>query len=146
MLAFAAAENVMGCDVPGVRLSVDGVAVTPAGRAESEMLTVPVNPLAATAEIATCWPEVPVVSESVFGLAAREKLGVGAAVTLSVMLAMCESDPDVAVRMRVLELADAVAPAVSVTDWGIPGLSVKDAGFAETPAGRPERTTATGVL
>ena len=40
-VAFAAAVRVMFCAVPGVRLSVDGLAVTPAGRPLTFTFTVP---------------------------------------------------------------------------------------------------------
>jgi hypothetical protein len=48
--APADADRVMDCGVPGVRASVDGLAVTPAGRLLRETLTVPVNPLRAVTE------------------------------------------------------------------------------------------------
>jgi len=75
-----------------------------------------------------------------------EKSGGGAAVTLSVKLVVCEIEPDVPMRVIVLELAGTVGAAVSVMVWGAPGLRIKDAGFAVMPAGKPERATATEAL
>ena len=43
------AASVVVCAVPGVRLKVAGVAVTPAGRPVMATATVPVNPLIAVA-------------------------------------------------------------------------------------------------
>ena len=65
--ASAAAVNVIDCGMPGVRVSVDGVAVTAVGRPDSEMLTVPLNPLMAVAEIEVCWPTPPVVTVKLAG-------------------------------------------------------------------------------
>jgi len=75
-----------------------------------------------------------------------EKSGGGAAVTLSVKLVVCEIEPDVPMRVIVLELAGTVGAAVSVMVWGAPGLRIKDAGFAVMPAGKPERAKATEAL
>src|SRR5216683_828400 len=144
--ASAAAANVMNCGVPATRLSVDGEAVTPGGRPESEMFAMPVNPLTATAETAVCWPGAPVASARLVGLRLSRKSGAGATVTLSVKLAVCEREPDVPVNVMVLGPADAVPSAVIVTVCGVPGVSLSDAGVAVTPAGRPEMTTDTGAL
>jgi hypothetical protein len=122
---------------------VEGVAVTPVGRAEIEMLMVLLNPFAATAETVVCWPEAPVVRVRLVGLMVREKSGGGAAVTLSVRAAVWDSEPEVPVTVRVLELVAAVAAAVRVMVCGAPGVTVTDAGAAVTPVGRPERATAT---
>lgn len=42
---FFAAVNTTVCAVPGVRMTVDGDASTPAGRPPTTTLTVPLNPL-----------------------------------------------------------------------------------------------------
>ena len=86
--AFAAAVNVIDCAVPGVRVSVDGEAVTPAGSPAIETLTVPLKPLTAVAETATCWPEAPVVIERLAGLTLSEKSGTCAAAMLSVTVVL----------------------------------------------------------
>lgn len=129
-----------------MRLRVDGAAVTPTGRTESEMLIAPVNPFIPAAVNVTFWPEEPVVRERLVGATVMEKSGGGAAATLSVKVVVCESKPDVPVSVIVLELAEAVGAAVSVIAWDAPGLRTKEAGFAVMPAGSPERTTATDEL
>ncbi len=65
--ASAAAVNRIVCGVPGASVSVDGVAVTSAGRPESETLTVPLNPLLPVANTEICCPRVPIVSVRVAG-------------------------------------------------------------------------------
>ena len=86
--AVAAAFRVMLCGVPGVRVKVEGVAVTPDGRAEIETLIDLLNPFATVAETAVCWPEAPAVRVRLVGLMAMEKSGGGAAVTLRVKVAV----------------------------------------------------------
>lgn len=73
--AFDAAVKVMVWAVPGVRASVEGLAVTPVGKPVNDTLTVPVKPLSAVAIIASCWPDAPAVSVSVEGEAVRLKSG-----------------------------------------------------------------------
>ena len=87
-VASAAAVSVMLCGVPGVRVRVDGETATPDGRGEIETLTELLNPFAAVAEIVVCWPEAPVVRARLVGFMAMEKSGGGAAVTLSVTVAV----------------------------------------------------------
>ena len=58
---------------PGVRVKVDGLAVTPAGSPLRETLTLPVNPLSAVAVTETVCPAAPTVRLRVDGEAARLK-------------------------------------------------------------------------
>ena len=87
-VASAAAAKIMVCGVPGVSVSVVGVAVTPAGSAEVDTPMVLLNPFAATADTIVCWPKAPVVSVRLVGLTLKEKSGGGAAVTLSTKVAV----------------------------------------------------------
>lgn len=84
------AVSVMVCAVPGVRLRVVGLAVTPLGRPVMATLTVPVNAFKAVALILTCDPADPAVRVSEAGEAESVKSGVGVvvpAVTVSATLA-----------------------------------------------------------
>jgi len=74
--AFDAAVNVVLCGVPGVSLSVDGLAVTPEGSPLGLTLMVPVKPLIAVALTARSCDE-PVVIERLLGESVREKSGGG---------------------------------------------------------------------
>jgi hypothetical protein len=65
-----------GC--AGVRVSVDGLAVTPAGSPEIETETEPVNELSAVAVTVMALLVVPALSESEAGETAREKSGAAA--------------------------------------------------------------------
>ena len=70
-VADAAAVMVTDWAVPGVSVSDDGCAVTPAGRPVMAMDTLPVNPLTAFALTLTAEPVAPAVRESVVGDTAR---------------------------------------------------------------------------
>jgi len=72
--AFAAAVNAIFCGVPGVRLTVEGFAVTPEGSPLRVMLTVPVNPLLAVA-LTPRFCEVPAGIERLLGDSVRVKSG-----------------------------------------------------------------------
>jgi len=54
-----------------------------------------------------------------------------------VNVAVCTSVPDVPFTVTVLELATALAAAVSVSVCGVPGVTVGVAGATVTPAGSP---------
>jgi hypothetical protein len=110
------------------------------------MLMVLLNPFAAVAETVVCWPEAPVVRVRLVGLRVREKSGGGAAVTLSEKVVVCEREPEVPVRVIMLEFVAAVALAVSVIVCCVPGVTVNDAGTTVTPAARPEISTTTGEV
>jgi hypothetical protein len=140
-----AAVKVMFCDVPGVTVGEEGVAVIPLGRPVMATATPDVKPLIAVTERDVDAPAAPPVMLSVEGLTAREK-SCGAAATVRVKVAVCERVPLVAVKVRVVVEAGAVAEAESVMVWGIPGVRVKEEGAAVTPVGSPARTTATEAL
>ena len=71
------AVSVVFCAVPGVRVSVAGLAVTPAGRPVIATKTMPVKPLVGTAFTLTGWPVPPAIIVTVAGVAVNEKSGVG---------------------------------------------------------------------
>jgi len=73
--AFAAAVSVILCAVPGVRVSVDGLAVTPVGSPLRDTFTTPVNPFRAVAFRDTVCPATPAVRLRVVGEAVRLKSG-----------------------------------------------------------------------
>ncbi len=65
----------MFCAVPGARVRVEGVAVTPAGRPVMATLTVPAKELIGLAVMLTGDPVAPAVMESEVGERARVKSG-----------------------------------------------------------------------
>lgn len=86
--AVEAAVRVRFCAKPGVRVSAEGLAVTPAGRPLSDTATVPVKPFKAFAVTATDCPVAPAVMARFGGVMVSEKSGPGAAaVTVSMMVA-----------------------------------------------------------
>ena len=75
--ALAAAAKLTDCGVPGMSVTVDGVAVTPVGKPLAVAWMVPENPFSAVAVSETGCAEPPAVRVSVEALAAREKSGCG---------------------------------------------------------------------
>jgi hypothetical protein len=69
--ALAAAVTVIVCGAPGVKLSVAGCAVTPAGRPAIATFTVPMKPLAGTAFTLIGCPVPPGTSEMLAGVALK---------------------------------------------------------------------------
>jgi hypothetical protein len=72
-----AAESVMVCGVPGARLSVAGVAVTPVGSPEIETETMPLKEFIEFAVNEICAPDAPLMMVVEAGVALREKSGAG---------------------------------------------------------------------
>jgi hypothetical protein len=70
-----AAVSVTVCAVPGVKVGVAGLAVTPDGSPATETLTVPVKPFCGAAFTLTAWPAPPAVSVTVAGVEVSEKFG-----------------------------------------------------------------------
>ena len=86
--ALAAAASVTDCGVPGVKLRVTGLAVTPEGNPLNEMLTVPSNPFTGAAFTVRVSPESPAVRARVAGNTERVKsCGEDAVVTVRARLA-----------------------------------------------------------
>jgi hypothetical protein len=71
-----AAVSVTVCAVPGSKVNVAGLAVTPDGRPVTVTLTVPLKPFCGTAFMLTVWPAPPAVSVTVAGVGVSEKSGV----------------------------------------------------------------------
>ena len=69
-----------------------------------------------------------------------------AAATVTARAAVCESVPDVPVRVTLVLPAAAEAAAVRVALCAAPGCSVRVDGAAVTPEGRPVKATDTLLL
>jgi hypothetical protein len=143
--ALLPAVSVTLCGVPGVRESVAGLAVTPAGNPLSATLVVPVNPLIAVAVSCTGCPVPPAVRLRAAGVTASEKSGWegGAAVTVMATDAVCVRLPDVPVNVAVDDPTAVPSGAVKVSVAAVPGVSVMVDGWAVTPAGKPAMVTGT---
>jgi hypothetical protein len=128
-----------------VRVSVAGLAVTPAGSPVRVTATGLEKPFTALAETLMGIPAAPAVRVSEAGAAVRVKSGVGA--EAAVMVAETEAEwlnaPDVPVRVMAALPAAAEEAAERVTVWAVPGVRVRVAGWAVTPLGRPAMVTAT---
>ena len=74
------------------------------------------------------------------GVTEREKSGGGAMV--AVTEDVCESAPEVPVRVMVALPLAVAGTAEMVTVCGVPGVSMNEEGCAVTPVGRPEMATA----
>jgi hypothetical protein len=145
--AVDAAVNVVLCAVPGVKVSVAGLAVTPLGRPVMVTATVLLKELIAVARRLTFKPASPATRVSDAGAAEMEKSAAGAAaVTVAATAAEWLRVPEVPVRVIVVLLAAALAAAVRVSVCALPGVKVSVAGLAVTPLGRPLMATATVLL
>ena len=119
-----------------------GLTTTPSGKLPVVTVTPELKPLRGTIESVTGW-KVPGVTVIVDGVAEKTKLGVDVSM-VSPTEALLEIVPEVPRRFNAAVPAAAFEPAVRFTVWAIPGVSVRFAGDAVTPAGRPERTTLIG--
>src|SRR3979490_1479236 len=77
-VALAAAVIVTVCAVPGLKPSVTGCAVTPAGSPAITTFTIPVKPLAGTAFTLICCSPPPGPSKKLAGVAVRLKSAIAA--------------------------------------------------------------------
>ena len=147
MLPVAAADDavrVTFCETPGMRDRVEGLAVTPAGSPAMATETAPVKEFSAVALTCIEEPVEPATRLRDVGVMESEKSGGGgAAATVSATLAVWVSDPEIPVRVMALLPATAVDAAVRVTFCKAPGVRVKAAGLAVTPAGSPVTVTET---
>ena len=98
--------------MPGVRVRVAGLAVTPLGRPVMAMVTGAVRPLDGVALTLTAVPAPPAVRLNVAGVRVSVKFGGGA--TVSVSEAACVRLPEVPVKLTVDVAAAALEDAVSV--------------------------------
>ena len=104
------------CGVPGVRVKVEGLAVTPAGSPLMLMATVPVNLLTAPALTLTVEPTSPAVRLSDAGETVKVKSGVAAgAAMVKATLAERLKAPETPVKVSVALPARADDAAVIVT-------------------------------
>lgn len=74
---FTAAASVTVCGVPGTRLRVAGVAVTPAGSPDTETPTVPLKAFSELASTEIWAPDAPLMIVADAGVALSEKSGTG---------------------------------------------------------------------
>lgn len=119
---------------------VPNEAVTPLGRAELESVTDPVKPPESVTVIVLL-PLVPCLTVKLAGEAESEKSGVAVAFTVSEIVVVCVSEPEVPVIVTVEVPVVAVEPAVNVTELvDVVGLVPK---LAVTPDGRPEADNVT---
>jgi hypothetical protein len=105
---------------------------------------VPVKEFIGFAVILTGDPVAPTVMESEVGDRTRVKSGGGEMVAVTVVV--CESIPEVAVRVSMTLPAVAAADAVRDTVCAVPGVSVSMAGCAVTPLGSPVIATDTMLV
>jgi len=141
-----AAVSFTFCGVPGLIISVDGLAVTPAGRPLIEIATALLKPLTGLALTEIFWPAAPSISMSVAGFTASVKSpagggGGGSAATVSAKFAVWVKLSDVPVTVTVTFPLAAVDDAVTVTFCDVPGVSVSVDGVAVTPDGSPPIAT-----
>src|SRR5215471_8328374 len=99
-------------DVAGL---VPNEAVTPLGRVEFDSVTDPVKPADGVTVIVLV-PLVPCLTVKLAGEAEREKSGVVGALTVSEIVVVCVSVPEVPVMVTALVPVAADALAVSVTE------------------------------
>jgi len=143
-LALVPALSVRFLPVPGVSVSIAGLAITPVGSPDKETLTLPVNPFSALAVIETDFPMLPAVRLRLAGATVSEKSGSGAAaLTVSALDVVWVRPPDVPVSVIVAVPALAEAPAVRARFLAVPGASVRTDGLPVTPEGNPLRETLT---
>lgn len=131
----------MLCALPGVRVSVEGVAVTPAGSPVRVTFTGELNAPTAFAVTLTCSAAPPMAKLIVAGLSDRLKPGAtGWTVTCS--WALWEMEPETPETVTVELPPGVVEAAFKEICCGVPGVSVSAAGIAATPFGSPLRVTA----
>jgi hypothetical protein len=140
--AFAAAVIVTVWAVPGVKLSVAGCAVAPAGSPAIATATVPANEFTAATATLTPAPAPPATTVADAGDTASVKSGAGAA-RVAATVAEWLSAPEVPVKVTMTLPAAAFAAAAIVTVCAVPGIKLSVAGCAVTPAGSPAIETFT---
>jgi hypothetical protein len=140
-VAIAAVKAVVAEGCAGVRVSVDGLAVTPEGRPEIETETEPLKELSDVAVTVMGLLVVPALRESEPGETARVKSG-AAAWMVSARVAVWVREPEVPVKVMVGAAEGVVSAAAKErVAEGCAGDSVSVDGFAVTPEGRPEIET-----
>jgi len=125
-------------------MSVDGFAVTPAGSAESAIVTGAAKLLLPLTDTEICCPTAPVVRVTAVGARPMLKPGKGAASTLMAMVALWVSRPEVPARVTVEDPAAAPGLAVKLRSCAASVLTLSWVGETVIPAERLEAVTATG--
>jgi hypothetical protein len=142
-VAFAAAVPVgavkeIVAAVPGVSVTVDGSAVTPAGKPAIVTCTLEEKPFTGVARREAVTGVPLAVKVTAVGVTLREKSGCAAAWTESEVCALTIWPPIVAVSVTV-EVAEAEdEAAVSVNGSATPGVADNTDGEIVTPAGSPD--------
>ena len=139
-----AAVSVVLSAVPGVKVSVAGLAVTPEGSPVIATATVPLKEFTAVARTLSFEPVAPATIVRDVGDTASEKSGGGGDAEMAkATVAEWLRVPDVPVRVTVALPDAATEAAVSVTFCAVPGVKESVAGLAVTPEGSPVIATAT---
>ena len=129
--------------VPGVNVTGEGWAVTPAGKPATATCTLAENPFWGEASSDTAAGVPPEVRFTDAGMAVNEKSAAGAAaVTLSDACALTVCPLTDAVKRTAEVLAAAEEAAVKMTGSATPGVTDGVAGFIVTPAGSPDTAIA----
>jgi hypothetical protein len=127
---------------PGVRVSVEGLAVTPLGSPVIATATGLANPLTESAMMLVLCPAAPKVRVSEEGERSKQKLG-GEVETVSATVAVWLSVPELAVKVMVAVPAAEVQAAARVIFCAVPGIRLKVEGDKVTPEGIPVAETDT---
>ena len=131
--------------VPGVSVSDDGCAVTPAGKPPSVTCTLDENPFWAAATTETI-PAVPsFVKVKVPGVALSEK-SAGAAWMESEACVLTLWPMELAVNVTIAVAAAAEDAAANINGKATPGVSESEAGESVTPPGNPDTATVTAPV
>jgi hypothetical protein len=137
------AASIIDCAVPGVRVRVAGVAVTPEGSPARVTVTGLEKPLTALAVTLTGHPAAPGTSVSELGDTVSVKSGGGVTEMVAATVAVWVSAPEAPDKVIVAPPAAADEAATMERFCAVPGVKLSVAGCAVTPLGNPEMVTAT---
>src|SRR5579871_781555 len=148
-VAVLATENVsVELPLPGTAIDVGlKLAVTPAGRPDADNEIALLKP-PLTVVLIVELPELPWTIDRLVGDALSVKAGVGAAVTVSEIVALCVRPPPAPVTVMLLVPGVAVLATDNVSvELPLPGAAI-EAGLklAVTPVGRPDADNETALL
>ena len=123
------------------------LAVTPEGKPEAERETAALKPPLTVVDTVLV-PELPWTTDTLEGEALTAKSGVAAEVTVSVMAAVCDTPPPVAVTVTVAVPVVAALPAERVSvELPLPGAAIElGLKLAVTPVGNPDADNETAAL
>jgi hypothetical protein len=140
--AVAEAVSEMLWATPGLRVSLEGLAVTPLGSPVITTATGPANPSMGTAVMLVLCPAAPKVRVSEEGERSKQKLG-GEVETVSATVAVWLRVPELAAKLMVAVPGAEVQAAVRVIFCAAPGVRLKVEGDNVTPEGIPAAETDT---